>query len=276
MIVTKSKVPSIPIPELRGSIKHITYPAFAELKLDGEFNFLVYTPKLCFLINKYGTVRKNFPALNDIEKILKNNVGTDVGHDKGSCMLVCEVYWDKGKLHDIYKLNSHKKDDDTKIAVFDVVSWNGDLRREVLVDRLEGLHALGLSDYTPESKVVLNEVELEQFFEQMVKDGYEGIVAKPLDGIFPAGPCPWAKVKFKDQNDCAVTLVDTSKERIEIISVSVDPTSGKPRMIPVGVKAPNKYKKHIKVGEVVTIEHQGVLESGSLRHPVLIPKGEWK
>jgi hypothetical protein len=43
----------------------------------------------------------------------------------------------------------------------------------------------------------------------------------------------------------------------------------------VGLKAPNRYKKHIKIGDKVTVEHQGVLASGSLRHPVLIPRKEW-
>ena len=126
MKTAKSKVPSIPIPELRGSIQNLKYPVLAEVKLDGEFNFLVYTPSHTFLINKYGTVRQDFPALNDIQKILDDSAG-------GSTMLVCEVYWDEGKLHDIYKLNSNKKGDATKICVFDCVAWNGDLRREDLL-----------------------------------------------------------------------------------------------------------------------------------------------
>ena len=152
MIVTKSKVPSIQIPELRGSRAGLRYPLFAELKIDGEFNFLVYKPDLCFLVNKYGTVRKDFPMLNEIAEIIKANVGDDTG----SCMLVCEVYWDKGQLHDIYKLNSNKQHDDTKIAIFDCMAWNGDLRREDLITRLEALQALGLTAYTVESKMVEN------------------------------------------------------------------------------------------------------------------------
>ena len=40
----------------------------------------------------------------------------------------------------------------------------------------------------------------------------------------------------------------------------------------VGVKLVDKYKSRVKIGDVVTIEHQGILSGGGLRHPVYIPK----
>lgn len=270
MKVSKSNVPSVPIPELRGSAKHLKYPCLAELKVDGEFNFLVYTEKLTFLVNKYGTVKQDFPALNDIKDTL------DLTCD-GSAMLTCEVYWDEGKLGQLYEFLSHKKDDNLKIKVFDLIAWNRDIRREPLIDRLEMLHELGLGESTPQSMIVQDEEELYGFFEDIVNQGYEGVVAKPLDDMFPTGPCPWTKLKYKDRNDWPVVLIDPVKERIEVqVISSTMSTTSLSVGVNVGVKAPNRYKKHIQIGEKVTIEHQGVLPSGSLRHPVLIPKKEWK
>lgn len=161
------------------------------------------------------------------------------------------------------------------IAVFDVIGWNGDLRRSPLIDRLEALQALNLTAYTPKSVMANDKAELITFFKDTTSLGYEGIVAKNLNESFPAGPCTWAKLKYKDQSDYPVLALDPVKERIEIAVPNPHP-AGKNIPVIVGVKAPNRYKVHIKVGDMVTIEHQGVLASGSLRHPVLIKKKEWR
>jgi len=267
MKVSKSAVPSVPIPELRGTAKHLKYPCLAQLKVDGEFNFLVYHPNKVFLVNKYGTVKQDFPALNKISEILEFT-------SDGSAMLACEVYWGEGKLGALYDFLSHKKDDNLKIAIFDLLAWNGDMRREPLINRLEALHELGLGDSTPQSKIVNDEEELYGFFDDIVNQGYEGVVAKPLNDIFPVGPSPWTKLKYKDQSDWPVVAIDPVKERIEV-AITTTNLSQQPRVVNVGVKAPNRYKAHIKIGDLVTIEHQGILPSGSIRHPVLIPKKEW-
>ncbi|MDD5496765.1 MAG: hypothetical protein PHP46_06705, partial [Candidatus Omnitrophica bacterium] len=39
---------------------------------------------------------------------------------------------------------------------------------------------------------------------------------------------------------------------------------------PVGVKVMNKVKATLKVGDIVEIEHQGILSQGGLRHPVFV------
>ena len=248
------------------------YPAIAELKYDGEFDFLYYDRtgvKGTYTINKYGTTRYSFPALTAIHETLALR-------KVDNAIILCEVYWDDGKAGKLYELNSNKTNDNIRIAMFDILSYNdtviGDLE---LITRKEVLFDLFGKRWQPQYVVVTDKIEANEVFQASTVSGWEGIVVKNLDSPLTLGPCSWVKMKFKDQSDYKVILVDQTKERIEIEAPAVTSNSGGTTWISVGVKAPNRYKKHIKVGDVVTIEHQGQMKSGSLRHPVLIKKKEW-
>jgi len=268
MQVTKIDGKTINFPQLRGSLAGLRYPVLAEIKYDGEFNYIVLKNKDLYTINKYGTMRRDFPALNAIGELL-DKLEVD------SVVLVCEVYWNEGKLGALYELLSHKKDDDIKLCIFDIIELNGDnLKDYSLIDRKEILLDLKLGN-TPRCLVCEDKTEVTMAFDSTVSQGYEGIVVKALDGGFISGPCSWVKIKKKDRTDYPVVVIDSIKERIEVAVPTPMDTLGKIGKIHVGVKAPNRYKKHIKLGDMVTIEHQGVLKSGSLRHPVLIPKKGW-
>jgi len=149
---------------------------------------------------------------------------------------------------------------------------NFDLRTTDLITRKEymGVMLRGWSIAT----IVRNVPEVEKFFNERIALGYEGIVVKNFGSPIVLGPCDWVKIKNKDQTDYEIVEIDQDKERIEVLVPCFVPVGQ--GFIHVGVKAPNRYKKYLKVGDKVTIEHQGVLDSGSLRHPVLIPKKEWK
>ena len=264
MEVSKIDGKTIGFPQLRGSLSGVHYPAFAEVKYDGEFNYIVFE-STTYTINKYGTMRANFPRLRIIEQRLKESKISSV-------VLVCELYWEDGKLGALYDLLSHKKDDAVNLKIFDIIELNGtNMRDKSLLDRREMISHIGLNRWVPQCWVVEDQAEAKEKFQAVTKDGYEGVVIKSFEGKFVNGPCSWVKMKYKDQSDYEVVIVDPHKERVEFKA----PT-GNGGDIYVGVKAPNKYKKHIKVGDMITIEHQGVLASGSLRHPVLIAKKEWK
>jgi len=249
-------------PELRGSLANIRYPAFCETKLDGEFCFIHYVPnkrgEQIWTVNKYGTSRDCFKALRQIWDILrKNSVFT-------SQVFLAELFHGSGMRGSLYDLNSNKKSDDLHLCIFDVFD-----QTKSLLDRKELLfEMIGPNQIQP--IVIMDRPDAEVQFKLATSKGYEGIVLKPLDSPLVLGPCSWVKMKYKDRNELFVGMVDLHKERIEVIHPTG--TVG----VAVGVKAPNRYKKHIKAGDVVTIEHQGVLPSGSLRHPVLIAKKEWK
>lgn len=257
---------TIHYPQLRGSIAGVRFPAMAELKYDGELNYIRITKDDSYTINKYGTMRMDFPALNEIE----NNIL--FFEDINSATLVGEVYWNDGKLGALYDLLSHKKDDAINLCLFDIIELNGASQKlRPLVSRIETMYELGLAKWMPQRWVVEDAGDAQTIFHLASSAGWEGIVVKGLETTYITGPCTWAKIKFKDQSDYTVVYVDPTQERIE---VAVPSPNGNP--VVVGVKAPNKYKKHINMHDDVTIEHQGVLKSGSLRHPVLIPRKEWK
>lgn len=256
-----------PSPELRGALGSIKFPAFAELKMDGEFNFVHINNQKAFCVNKYGTVKTEFKALNVLMK--------EVSIKASSVTMLAEVYFGDGKAGRLYDLLSNKKSDDLGLYVFDVLEIDGkDLRNTPLIDRKEYLHDL-LSGKEASCKVIHTKEEAMGYFTQVTKaeDCYEGVVLKPFESKLVLGPCDWVKLKWKDQNDYEVLFIDPTLERIEIKA----PIANKPgEFIAVGVKAPNKYKKYIKVGDRVTVEHQGILESSSLRHPVLLARKEWR
>lgn len=271
MNVTKLK--SIPwnAPELRGSLAGMRYPAFCEVKLDGEFNFIQYNGTDIRTVNKYGTQKTSFPELQQMFYALD-------GNKVKSAILLCELYWDQGKAGDLYKLLSHKIDNNVHIHVFDVLEKNGhSVSHLPLIDRKEMLWEM-VGPWQIRDTIVHNVQEIEACYNSVVSKGYEGIVVKSLDSPLILGPCSWVKIKYKDRTDYKVNLVEKDKERIEVL---VPYRKGYPPgqmtdHIKVGVKASNRYKKYIREGDIVTVEHQGVLESGSLRHPVLIPKKTWK
>ena len=275
-VFKEGKIPiKPPYPELRGSLSGLKYPVIMDPKADGEFIFICISDTYEFCVNKYGTTYEFFPALNNIKPHLNM-----MKHK--SATFLAELCVGKGRAHQLYTLNSSKNENhakDLQLFIFDVLEIDGaDLRNEELISRKELLGTIFTMghNYCPKVEIGNNEKDVEEFFKFCVGEGFEGIVLKPLTGKLVLDSCEWVKVKYKDQTNYTVIYVDNTQERIEIAAHIPVNNPAHPGTIAVGVKAPNKYKKHIKLGDVVTIEHQGVLESGSLRHPVLIPKPEWK
>lgn len=270
------KTTAIPLcPELRGSLIGIKYPVLAEVKIDGEFAFVHARARGdCFTVNKYGKIRTDFPDLDFVQAMLKKS-------NHQSATFLAELYFSDGKNGSFYQFLANKESDDLRLYIHDIMELDStDLRNEDLIDRKEILtgtiHELAIS-----CKVINNETEAMNYFKYITSSGYEGIVLKPLNSKIVLGPCAWVKVKYKDQTDYQIQLIDSNQERIEvtvpvIYTTPTSPSTTYPNYVMVGVKAANKYKKYLKVGMMVTIEHQGVLPGGSLRHPVLIPKPEWK
>lgn len=269
MITNKTDL-IIPYPELRGSLASMRYPAFIEVKKDGEFAYVHVEKRRTFTVNKEGKIRQSFNYLDSIELAVYK-----AGYK--SATFLAELTMLDGKSGSFYDLLKNKENNELKLWVFDILQANyQDLRSYSLIDRREKLAEI-LKGIENPVRLVHDREGVESAFQSIVSMGYEGIVVKSLTGKLVLDSCDWVKVKYKDRTDYKVNLVDNTQERIEILA----PLPGQKTIhlngfVKVGVKASNKYKKHIKVGDMVTIEHQGVLASGSLRHPVLIPKPEWK
>lgn len=262
-----------PYPELRGSISSLQFPAFAEVKLDGEYNQVEYrtedygNKRAIFCVNKYGTIKSDFPALNDVLERIERKAD--------SCTFICEVFTNDGSLGELYTFLKMKKSDALQLVIHDISMLDGtDLTRRSTLDRKEILNEVLGADMAMKTRLVQSKDEAKDLFESLTGKGYEGIVLKDLHSPLVYGPCGWVKMKYKDRSDYKVTFIDPNRERIEIVAI-YSPSMAPVSRVEVGVKAPNKYKRYIQVGDMVTIEHQGVLKSGSLRHPVLIKKKEW-
>ena len=263
MNFVKHEGTKVQFPQLRGSLAGIRFPAFAENKIDGELNYILFNGKYSYTINKYGNTRRDFPVLSNITNTIRDRVT--------SAVMICELYWGKGKAGALYELLSHKKDDDVMLGIFDVLEIDGQsLKNEPLIDRREKMLSMGVGLWTVPCRVVTTKQDAEEMFALKTGQGWEGVVVKDLHSKYVNGPCSWVKLKAKDRSNYVVTGMDLTRERIEI---GCD-YANKPRVF-VGVKAPNRYKQHISIGDTVTIEHQGILPSGSLRHPVLIKKKGW-
>lgn len=253
-----------PYPELRGAFDSLRYPVIGEVKYDGEYNVLKYWKGSAAITNKYGKTRSHFPALDRIISQLKG---------VKSAGFLCELYYGDGKNGCLYDLLSHKESDDLNIYVFDVVEVNGDsVMLEQLIARKEFL-SLMMPNETRDLRLIENKDMAKTFFKSKVSEGYEGVVLKPLDGHLVFGPINWVKMKYKDTSRFPITLIDPVKERVEVYV----PIAGRKYIskngiqfhgVNVGVKVPNKVKMTLNVGDFITVEHQGKLASGSLRHPV--------
>jgi hypothetical protein len=78
-------------------------------------------------------------------------------------------------------------------------------------------------------------------------------------------------MKAKRTADLEVVSISDTQERIE---VAVPVTPEKDLFVKCGVKVCDKKKKTLALGDIVEIEYQVQLPSGSLRHPVFIRKRE--
>ena len=214
----------------------VKYPAVVEPKYDGEVN--MWDGKR--LTNRYGKQRWDFPAINN----LPNE------------QLLGELYYSDGKRGSFYQFLEHKEDDTLNFVVFDIVA------NLPLNARKQRLDALNLHNLI-ESRVVYSQIGALQTAQIYIKEGFEGVVVKSLDSPYPKGSCSWVKIKDKDKNWLEICYIDPVRERIEV----KHPIPDSFNTISVGIKCLNKYKSKLKVGDIVEIEHYGVLPSGSLRHP---------
>jgi hypothetical protein len=263
-------------PELRGNLKLLRYPCFCEWKKDGEATLigvnLTFPNPNVHTCNKYGTCRTDWSKLDVIEDLCDDN-------DVESALFLAELHYGKGEAGDLYKLLSNKDDPNLlNLSVFDFshINYKGGTKihgnQLPLLDRREILAEIFPNEWLIQAHVCHDEAEAMQYFTQATKGGYEGVVLKNFDSKLIMGPCTWVKLKYKDQTEYTVINISTTQERIEIAVPVPGHLPGQEQWIPCGLKVTNKFKKDIKSGDKVLVEHQGVLESGSLRHPVFIKK----
>lgn len=282
---------NLPVMRIRGNPDFISYPVFAEIKLDGELQFLKVSNGEALLFNKpkYGRIRYDCPI-------------TEMARDLPNCLLVGELYYGEGK--DFYELLRHKVDNDLKIAVFDILTYQGkDLKDLPYSKRKLYLYELGLKFFDhiyPRindpitliySKLIPFEEALIKYKDEIINYGYEGLVLKRGDSTYFDGQTgKWWKLKKELTADLPV-IGFAKKAKILSLLLGIKRGSKLEPLAFVGGGFSLKEKetlrevlsKHI-VGEtkdaylvkpclMVEVTHQGVIKSSdgkisSLRHPI--------
>jgi len=242
----------------------LRYPAILQPKLDGEFNY-AYLGEKSYLVNKSGVARYDWPKLDEI--------ASKVGHDS---ILVGELIWALGGKGCLYELLAHRLSDELDFRAFDIVRHKGEnILDWPLIDRIELLSHLQIpqvSHYLVNSDASVGKGDetrmgtLELF--AMLAGPYEGVVVKSTDSRYITGPCEWVKLKAKDISAFPVIFIDPVRERIEIAVPTPVTPPGSINTKRVGVKVTDVDKKSLVMGDMVKIEHQGILVGGGLRHPV--------
>ncbi len=244
-------------PELRGDIRAIRYPAWVEAKIDGEMNWFIPGSKFPYLINKSGKIRHSFPITKELSRINKRLLG--------------ELHWADGKAAALYEFLKHQTDDELNFTVFDVDMPLPYLERRLwLIENIMPAPHVRLVN----ASRIMSKDEIRLHYEHYVNAlHYEGIVVKSGDSRFIMGVSPWVKIKKKETSDLPVAYIDPTMERIDVwVQLSDDNHIGKM----CGVKVMNKVKATLKVGDIVEVEHQGILSQGGLRHPVFIRRRDDK
>lgn len=189
--------------------ERVEYPARAEHKLDGSRLQLHKWGKQVWLYSRIGVDKtKALPEAAEITKKCKAQ----------SCILDSEVIAidESGNplpfqtlLERTVTIKAPSSEDleaKSKAAVtvrtFDVIYLNGrDLTNLPFSERREFLADIVPPRYLVTGKECQNEVELMNFYEQALRQGYEGIVVKNLSSPYEFGQRTYAWLKLKPERD---------------------------------------------------------------------------
>jgi len=273
----------LPFMEIEG--EHIPFPCIAEVKLDGEFQYVVKKQGQIYLVNKkeHGRIRTDMPVTNSI----------DIPDDS---VLLAELVYGAGT--NFYDFLSHKLDPDLNLAVFGCLKYDGQeiwKTNDYLAARklLESQTFYNKKVSLVPKAICRNQQELDSFYNLVVGKGYEGIVIKdPLSKYIDGQTGRWAKRKFMADNDFVILGYQSGTKRAKNLSILVghqvdgrlkrltyvgggfklhekDALLGALKTITTGHSGDEYY---VQPKIVVTVKHYGVIRNAdgtvnSLRHP---------
>ncbi|HXD86992.1 MAG TPA: hypothetical protein VN641_10890 [Urbifossiella sp.] len=165
---------------------------FVSLKVDGEFNILVYEDGEALTVNPGGTVRVGLALHKEAEALLKK-----AGVKKA--ILAGELYLAKGKrprVHDVSRVareaGSQAEIDQLTFTPFDIIQIDGVTNDAPFADtwkRLNDLCKGGSRVHPIETTIVKDAGSIEQQFRKWVDAGSEGIVVRSdAVGVFKLKP----------------------------------------------------------------------------------------
>jgi len=159
-------------------------------KVDGEFT-LANFGNGCYMVNGWGKLREDFPALNELESALRREGLSDA-------QLLCEFYATRedgapAKLPEFIHIAKGKDTDHTRLrlGVWDLILANGKKvgdygwKMDEVSEWLRGCRYCHVLPYIKPTK----RSEIRTFWkEHVVEGGYEGVVARLNNDIYKVKP----------------------------------------------------------------------------------------
>ncbi len=164
------------------------------LKVDGEFNLLIYSDGEAILVNPGGTVRVGLPALKEAVALLKK-AGVK------NAVIAGELHFTRsegrrGRVHDVSRVArqpaSQAELDDLGFAAFDIIEIDGAEafpNFAAVEKRLKALFGKGQRCAVVESRWLKDGAEIETQFRNWVEQGAEGaVIRSEAIGLFKLKP----------------------------------------------------------------------------------------
>lgn len=164
------------------------------LKIDGEFNMLIYADGEALTVNPGGTVRVNLPFLKEAAELLRQA-------GRKSAVIVGELYYvrpdgKRPRVHDVSRVARQPASlaelDGLRFAPFDIIEIDGASPPgpfEKTWNRLACIFGAGRHCRLPDAAWVKSAVDVEKWFHHWVDQGAEGIVVRSdAAGMFKIKP----------------------------------------------------------------------------------------
>ncbi|WP_418983370.1 hypothetical protein [Alistipes sp.] len=160
-------------------------------KYDGEYAMIVHDGSQTVTINRSGRVRRGIPCIAEAGRLLE-------AAGVGEAMLGAEIYVDRGnrrgRVNDLLAaLADPKRIGDLRLAVYDIVSWNGKPWRANYTETWKRLHEVlraGERVRVVDMEVVTTAEQVAELYEKwVVRERSEGLVVRSdLPFVFKIKP----------------------------------------------------------------------------------------
>ena len=280
---------SVPVPQIRGKI--IRYPVRAEIKYDGELAYVQANRNSTEVVNKpkYSRHRTDLPLTEEIQKKIVDKGINDI-------ILAGELITGTGKFMTFKKLDLQ-----ASFRCFAVINYNGkDLTTFSKMDNMRVFKELGLTgNYLKEAegRTILNSTDLRAYFDEVAKEGYEGLVTKELSkSALPDGEIGyWQKIKQLYSADLVILGFTKVAKNLSLVlglpngtritgcgnGFTLKQKAELKSQLEQEVVREDRQNWYVKPTRMVEIKHQGIIykEDGSMssvRMPVFVRHREDK
>jgi DNA ligase-1 len=187
----------------------VTYPALAEYKLDGSRLQIHKWGTKIWLFSRRGIEKtETLPEVTEIsEKFNAQSCIVDsevIAVDPDGRPLPFQTLLERTVPRKLSaeELKQRKEKVAVTVRAFDIIYLNGrDLTDLPLSERRKHLAEVVPSEYLVEGRECRSEVELMSFYEEALRQGYEGIVVKNLNSPYEFGRRTYTWLKLKPERD---------------------------------------------------------------------------